>query len=262
VKDDSTLRTLMACTAGGYSGKMVNYSPTPIMDCPPIPDPLAERAKMIDAGLTSGCNYNKMTVKGGTKTLQPGRYCKEVIITDGATVQFQPGIYVFVNSRLKIERSAKITGTGVGLIFTGKDAELKLDHESSVSLSAPEGGLMAGILIYGQTSARQRKFSIISKDAQDLTGTVYLPGDTLTVGGDDDLDGGCDPVLQDDGTFLPSDPSCLSDVGKESDWTAIIVKQLKVTAGSTLVMNTNYDGSKVPVPDGVGPSSGRVVLAY
>ena len=120
---------------------------------------------------------------------------------------------------------------------------------------------MAGILIYGQLSTKQRKFSIVSKDAQKLTGTVYLPADTLTVGGDGDLDGACDPIQQDDGTLL-IDPLCLSDVGTKSDWTAIVVKRLKVTAGSNLVMNSNYEGSSVPVPEGVGPSSGRVFLAY
>ncbi len=261
VKDDSRLRSLMSCTAGGYTGKMINYSPTPVMDCPPIPDPLAARAKMIDASLVIGCDYTKMTVKGGNRTLQPGNYCKGLTITDGAAVQFTPGIYVFVDERLKVDKAAKVSGSGVGLVFIGKKGELTLSNDSSVSLSAPEEGVMAGILIYGQPSAKQRKFSIVSKDAQELTGTVYLPGDTLTVGGDDDLDGGCDPLLQDDGTFLPSDPSCLSDVGTKSDWTAIIAKQLKVTAGSTLVMNTNYEGSKVPAPNGVGPSSGRILLA-
>ena len=261
LKDVSTLRTLMACSAGGYSGKMINYSPIPIVDCPRIPDPLVARAKMIDSALTSGCNYSKVKIKGGQGTLRPGTYCGGVTITDGAQVHLEPGTYVIRDDRLKVDKGAKISGTGVALIFTGKKAELTLANNSSVSLAAPEAGLLAGILIYGQPTTKQRKFSIVSKDAQELTGTVYLPGDSLTVGGDDDLDDSCDPVVEDDGTLL-SDPSCLSDVGTESDWTAIIAKQVKVTAGSNLVMNSNYEGSSVPVPDGIGPSSGRVLLAY
>ncbi len=261
VKDVSTLRTLMSCTAGGYTGKLINYSPTPITDCPRIPDPLVARASMIDAEISVGCTYSKVNIKGGQKTLKPGTYCNGVTITDGAQVQLDPGTYVFQNSRLRVDKAAKISGQGVGMVFTGKDSELNLANDSSVSLSAPETGLMAGILIYGQLSTKQRKFSIVSKDAQKLTGTVYLPADTLTVGGDGDLDGACDPIQQDDGTLL-IDPLCLSDVGTKSDWTAIVVKRLKVTAGSNLVMNSNYEGSSVPVPEGVGPSSGRVFLAY
>lgn len=261
VKDVSTLNTQMTCTAGGYAGKLLNFSPTPITDCPVIADPLVSRAKLIDADLATGCDYNKVKIDGGTKTLRPGNYCNELKITNGAQIQFEPGIYVIRNSKLKVDKAAKISGTGVGLVFVGKDAEMSLSNDSSVSLSAPETGPMAGILIYGQPSAKQRKFSIISKDAQKLTGTVYLPADTLTVGGDDDLDGGCDQILQDDGTLGAPDPSCLSDIGNASDWTAIIAKQVKVTAGSILVMNTNYEGSSVPVPDGVGPSSSRIILA-
>lgn len=261
VKDVSSLNTQMTCTAGGYAGKLTNFSPTPITDCPVIADPLVSRAQLIDASLTTGCDHNKVKVDGGTKTLRPGNYCGELAITNGAEVLFDPGIYVIRNNRLKVDKAARISGTGVALVFVGKDAELSLSNDSSVSLSAPETGQMAGILIYGQPSAKHRKFSIVSKDAQKLTGTVYLPADTLTVGGDDDLDGGCDQIVQDDGTLAPPDPTCLSDIGNASDWTAIIARQVKVTAGSILVMNTNYEGSSVPVPDGVGPTSARIILA-
>lgn len=261
VKDVSVLRTQTTCTAGGYAGKTINYNPTPLTDCPRLPDPLSDRAKLIDAEIASTCDYNKLTVKGGSKTLRPGTYCKGVTITDGAKVAFEPGMYVFKDSPIKVDKAARIEGSGVGLVFSGKDATLKLANDSAVSLSAPESGVMAGILIYGQPSGTERKFSIVSKDAQELTGTVYLPGDALTVGGDDNLDGSCDPVILDDGTILPPDPACIADFGTASDWTAIIANRLKVTAGSTLVMNTNYDGSSVPVPAGVGPKSARVMLA-
>lgn len=261
VKDVSVLNTQMTCTAGGYAGKAFNFSPTPTTDCPVIADPLVGRAQLIDADLGTGCDFGKVKIDGGLRTLHPGTYCGELAITKGAQVVFDPGIYVIRNSKMKVDKAAKISGTGVGLIFVGKDAELSLSNDSAVSLTAPEQGTMAGILIYGQPSTKQRKFSIISKDAQKLTGTVYLPADTLTVGGDDDLDGSCDPIVQDDGTLGLTDPACLSDVGNASDWTAIIAKQIKVTAGSTLIMNTNYDGSSVPVPDGVGPTSARIILA-
>lgn len=261
VKDLSVLRTLMVCTAGGYGGKLVNYNPVPLTDCPPIPDPLVARADMIDSSLTTGCDHNKLRIAGGSRTLTPGTYCGGLTISDGAQVKLSAGVYVIQDGRLNVDKAAKLSGLGVGLVFTGKTAELALSNDSSVSLSAPESGLMAGILIYGQPAGKQRKFSIISKDAQKFTGTVYLPTDTLTVGGDDDLDGSCDPILLPDGTLQPPDPTCLSDLGTESDWTAIIARQLKVTGGSTLVMNSNYDGSEVPVPAGIGPTSGRVILA-
>ena len=75
-KDNSHLSTQLACTAGGFSGKPSNFSPTPLTDCPAISDPLAERAKVIDAFVAvSNCDQNKVRLKGGQQTLSPGTYC-------------------------------------------------------------------------------------------------------------------------------------------------------------------------------------------
>ena len=107
VKDESSLGTLMTCTAGGYAGKVSNFGPLPITDCPIIADPLAARAQLIDASLAKGCDYSKIDVKGGVKTLRPGRYCQEIKISNDAQVQFEPGIYVISNSKLKVEKGAR-----------------------------------------------------------------------------------------------------------------------------------------------------------
>jgi hypothetical protein len=51
-------------------------------------------------------------------------------------------------------------------------------------------------LIYGKrTSSKKKecKLRVERKDAKQLTGTVYLPNDTLIIGGDEDADGICDP---------------------------------------------------------------------
>ena len=121
---------------------------------------------------------------------------------------------------------------------------------------------MAGILMYAQPVAgKQREFKIESKDAKKLIGTVYLPYDYLTVGGDKDGDGVCDPEAG-GGAVVPepTGTGCTSDVGAASSWTAIIVNMLKVTAGATLVLNSDYSASNVPVPDGLGPNSTRTLL--
>ncbi len=260
VRDRSVLRTQMTCSAGGYRGSQSNYRPIPITDCPPVSDPLEPRARMIDETVKEGCDHNKVEVKGGKRSLYPGMYCGDITLTAGAQVHFEPGTYI-IRKRLEVEKGAVMYGNGVGLIFVGKHASLALANDSTVSLSAPSSGVMAGILIYGQPAGAARKFSIISKNAQKLTGTVYLPDDVLTVGGDGDADGSCDTLTDEDGSILPAEASCTSDTGRASDWTAIIARQLKITAGSTLVMNSDYSGSSVPVPAGIGPSSSRVTLS-
>ncbi|UCI28019.1 hypothetical protein [Mesorhizobium sp. B2-8-5] len=120
---------------------------------------------------------------------------------------------------------------------------------------------MSGIVLYAQpVGMKICDFKIQSRDAGRIIGTVYLPNDNLTVGGDKDGDGLCDT----DETMTLSQPvaeQCLSDVGTVSAWTAIVTYKLHVTAGATLVINSNYSASKIPAPDGIGPNSARIVLA-
>ncbi len=261
VKDSSTLVTKLACTVGGYEGSSRNYSPVPITDCPSISDPLAARAVEVDKALPNGCDFHKTEIKNAQATLSPGTYCQGLKISGGARVTFSPGLYIIRNGQFSVDGKSSIAGEQVAFVFMGEQATLNFAHDSNVSLSAPEKGIMSGILLYAQPVGKKiRDFKIQSRDAGRLIGTVYLPNDNLTVGGDKDGDGLCDS----DETMTLSQPvpeECLADVGTVSAWTAIVTKKMHVTAGATLVINSNYSASKIPVPDGIGPHSGRIVLA-
>ncbi|MBZ9799554.1 pilus assembly protein TadG-related protein [Mesorhizobium sp. ES1-4] len=261
VKNTSSLTTKLSCSVGGYAGSSRNYSPLPITDCPAISDPLASRASEIDGSLSTQCDFNKFEVKNAALTLSPGTYCQGLKISGGAHVTFSPGVYVIRNGELSVDGKSAINGSGIAFVFIGEKAVLKFANDSNVSLSAPEQGLMSGILIYArQVGNKHRDFNIQSRDAGRLIGTVYLPGDNLTVGGDKDGDGLCD---SDNNQTLttPVSEQCISDVGTMSAWTAIIAYKMHVTAGATLIINSNYASSRVPVPDGIGPKSGRIVLS-
>jgi hypothetical protein len=262
VKDSSTLRTQMTCSAGGYGGTSSGFSPLPLTDCPALADPLAARATLVDIAITETCDFTNLKLKGENKTMGPGTYCGGLQISDGAQVQLEPGIYVFKGGKLRLDKSSVLRGSGVGFVFIGDKAILEFKNESTVSLSAPTEGPMAGILMYAQTNSKKhRTFMIASKDAEKLIGTVYLPDDQLLIGGDKDGDGICDPEVADDGTIIPAAPGgCVSEVGAASAWTAIVVDELKVTAGSTLVLNSDYESSTIPVPDGIGPNSTKIIL--
>ena len=49
-------------------------------------------------------------------------------------------------------------------------------------------------------------------------------------------------------------------IADRSAYTAIIVSRLELFAGPHLVLNTDYSATDVPVPDGVGNLSGKVLL--
>ncbi|MDP3896165.1 MAG: pilus assembly protein TadG-related protein [Mesorhizobium sp.] len=263
VKDTSRLVTQFACSGGGYSGKTSAFTPLPLTDCPKLSDPLAARASLVDAETNkSTCKYNSLKVDGANKTLAPGTYCGGLEIENGAKVTFQPGIHVIKDGRMRLAKGASIVGDGVAFVFSGSKSILDLKNDTSIALSAPKDGPMAGILIYAQGDGKKaRDFKIESKNAQKFVGTVYLPSDSLIIGGDKDGDGVCDPDIADDGSLIPAGAACISDVGAASSWTAIIADTVRVTAGSTLVLNSDYKGSDVPVPDGIGPNSGRTFLS-
>ena len=256
-KDVSRIVTQFSCSVGGYSGKIINFAPLPVTDCPAIGDPLALRAPVMDQAVKSAvCNFTKLQIKKETRTLSPGTYCGGLEITDGSEVTLEPGIYVIKDGVLKLDKRASLSGENVSFVFTGSGAKLDLKNDSSISVAASEDGPMAGILMYAQpASGKVREFKIESEHAERLLGTVYLPGDKLTIGGDKDGDGVCD--------ILPATPllPCVTDVGTESDWTAIVAYQLNITDGVTLVLNSDYEGSKVPVPAGLGPNSTGISLA-
>ena len=260
VKGKARLVTELSCSGGGYEGAPMNFRPVPLTDCPAISDPLAARGEVINGHIASlNCDHDKMKVNGKILNLFPGVYCGGLDITDGSTVRLMPGIFVVRDGKMKVQKGSTISGDGVGLVFDGKKATLELKNDFTVSLTAPEEGPMAGIVLYSPASTNKpREFKIESKKAAQLLGTVYLPSDGLTVGGDKDGDGLCDLDLEDPLAIIG--PDCESEVGTASAWTVIIADTLSVTAGATLELNADYGSTEVPVPDGVGPSSASVYL--
>ncbi|APH71112.1 hypothetical protein BSQ44_06815 [Aquibium oceanicum] len=209
-KDVSRIVAQFSCSVGGFRGRSINFSPLPVTDCPIIRDPLALRAPVMDQAASSGCKFTKLKIEKEIRTLSPGTYCDGLEITENSEVRLAPGIYVIKDGALKLDKMAKLLGHNVSFVFRGKDAKLELKNDSTISLVAPEDGPMAGVLMYVQPiSGKVREFKIESRHAEKLLGTVYLPGDKLTIGGDKDGDGLCDA--------LPAMPllPCVTDVGTE-----------------------------------------------
>ncbi len=234
VKNSALLISGLLCTAGGAEGsKMVNYDPAPIFDCPQLQDPLRDRVPPQ----ASGCKAKKLTIKGKNTTLYPGTYCDDLTITDGANVIFKSGIYIIKDGELKVTGDASITGQYVGFYFLGDKATFEFDTKSHVDLGAPKEGPMAGLLFFSDRNTKNmNKFKILSDDARNLLGTIYLPNGELLI-------------------------DSKSPVADQSDYTVIVTRKLTLKEGPNLVINDDYGISDVPVPDGVGPVNSQVALA-
>lgn len=232
IDQDAVLVAGLICSGGGKFGNGANFKPQPLTDCPPISDPLSERKPPA----IGTCVTAPAVIKGTMETLNPGTYCNGLTITDNAVVTFRPGIYIIKDGEFKVEGNAAIKGENVGFYFTGDKTALDFGRDSSISLTAPKDGPMAGILFFEDRAAPLgRRHKIKSSDANTLLGTIYLPRGSL---------------------FIDSEQA----VAGRSAYTVILARKLELDEGPNLILNTNYGATDIPVPQGVGPT-GKVALS-
>ncbi|MDR7036138.1 Flp pilus assembly protein TadG [Methylobacterium sp. BE186] len=267
--DNALAKAQTICSSGGYLGPRANFSPNPQTDCPAIEDPLKDRpAPTIEAcrELPFPLNLLKLTENkiDTTVTLEPGTYCGGLHITKNAVVTLKPGIYVMKDGPLVVDKKATMTGTEVAFYFTGNKGGLVFDKKTTISLTAPTTGVMAGLLMSEERTVALpidpttlvetlvgdiisptppalsltkplRVYRIISDNARTMLGTIYLPSGRLVI-------------------------DASKPVADQSAYTVVVAQQLNLYEGPNLYLNANYDATSVPVPKGVGPVSGKLML--
>ncbi|MDQ0523222.1 Tad domain-containing protein [Methylobacterium gregans] len=269
--DSAIARADTICSAGGYLGLRANFAPTPQTGCPVIEDPLKGRANpAVGACATLPFPFNLLPITktptiDQSVTLEPGTYCAGLQIKKNAVVTLKPGIYVFKDGPLIVKDKASLTGEGVGLYFAGDKAGLLFDKDTTIKLTAPTTGEMAGLLMAEQTAVANpldpallanatdygvgipptplplgqtkpmRIYRIISNNARTMLGTIYLPSGRLVI-------------------------DATQPVADQSAYTVVVAQQVNLYEGPNLYLNANYDQTSVPVPKGVGPLSGKLLL--
>ncbi|MEM9015128.1 MAG: pilus assembly protein TadG-related protein [Pseudomonadota bacterium] len=262
------------CTAGGYEGGAENFAPEPTTDCPVLDDPLTERqppsfgscdeidmslgeqttATTIAAAKNSFAQFLRQSRKAyGNSTddddddeieeldrtvysIEPGVYCGGLHVASNAEVRLNPGVYVIKDGALRVEFGGKLTGENVAFYLVGDDSTFYFGADSVISLTAPKTGDLAGILFFeDRTAPLGRTHNILSDDARVLLGTIYLPRGNLFV-------------------------ASLFPIADQSAYTVIVANGLRLTGNPTLVLNSDYSATDIPVPAGVGPVSGGVRL--
>lgn len=219
-KGTSRLAASTICSAGGVQDTEANFDPPPYTDCPQFDDPLEGRA----APFVSACKSAEAEVISFSRQLSPGTYCG-LTITSGAEVTLSPGVYVIRDNPLVVTDGAGLTGKGVTLYFTGSGAYFDFHARSSVSLQAATTGLTSGLLIFSARSLSETN-KILSENAQVMVGTIYVPGGEVYIDGS-------------------------ANIGTDSAYTAIVAGKLRIYGGPHVKLNTNYDETDVPVPDGI-----------
>lgn len=244
VADQAVVNANFICSAGGVKlDKKMALDPAPLIDCPPISDPLASRPPPA----VGGCDFKKLRVdKGVTTSLSPGVYCGGIEIK--GEVSLDPGVYVIKNGSLKVKEGGTLSGEHVGFFLTGKDALINFEKESVIRLSGPRTGPLAGLLFYEDRNVvpadattavvidydtkmpAPKEHRIRSDDARELVGTIYIPRNKLLIDGD-------------------------QPIAAELAYTVIIAREFALAEGPEIVLNADYGATDVPVPDGVGNKS-------
>ena len=233
VLEFAMLTSKLNCVVGGYKSALAkSISPTPVTDCPVIEDPLKSRPP---PGY-SGCDYNNLRISNQVKHLSPGVYCGGIKIDGTSKVTLDKGIYVIKGGPLHVLDSASLSGDGAGFYLTGFNSVMWFTANTTIDLGAPVDGPLAGLLFFeDRAAAGVRVHRIASNNARKLLGTIYLSRSVLNI-------------------------DATAPVADQSAYTAIITQSLQLQSGPNLILNTDYDLTDVPVPQGIAGSS-RVILS-
>ena len=176
---------------GTYSGSCSTSDPSGCRTgVPPQPDPLAQLADPQ----YSGCDFGAPTpvnVSGGVVTLNPGVYCNGISITSGASVTFQPGVYILNGGGLSVNGNSTIQGPGVTFYNTARGnysyAAVNLTGGTLGFLSAPTSGPTEGILFFQDrtiTPKSNQSTNVIAGSSNlNFNGSFYFPTTNLTFSG-------------------------------------------------------------------------------
>ena len=162
---------------------------------------------------------------GETVYLTPGVHCEHYKIERDATLVLEPGEHYFMDN-LDADANAIVQGDDVVLIF-GSGKAVNFVNHAAVRLTARKSGPFAGFLIV-TSRANHQHFTIASNNVSELLGTIYIPNAELDV-------------------------ETSGNVAQDSAWSIIVADHLVLRQNPSLIINSGYIGSGVPVPNGVGP---------
>lgn len=224
--NSSKLTAGSICSSGGVFGPKANFLPDPVVDCPIVPDPLASRA----APVVGACTYTGQVINGGTMVFTPGVYCGGLKITGGATVTLSPGEYVIKDGPFIVENGSTLKSLNAGVYLTGTNATVNLAGDTTINMTAPVAGPMAGLLFFEDRAApKYRLHKFTSDNAPNLLGTIYLPQGQIIVDAN-------------------------KPIADQSAFTIIVARRIALMAGPNLVLNSDYNSTNVPVPGGLNGS--------
>jgi hypothetical protein len=229
---DMLTRDNALITAGTIQAKRTatgsGYRPDANSGALRVADPFRNRI-IRRAGACRTLNPSPLVVAGNsTLQLAEAVHTREISVRGNATLTLLPGEHYFCQD-VTIQGNGTLKGDNVVMIFD-EEGTFQANQNSAISLSGRTIGNWAGFVI---VAARQNDedMRISSSFVDKLLGTIYVPEATLVI-------------------------NAAGAVAEDSKWSVIVAKDITLDRNSKLVINTDYTGSGVPVPMGVGNSAG------
>lgn len=247
-------------SVGASSG---NLRPGPQEGAMVIEDPY----RALDASPPGSCSARQVVEIQRHTTLAAGLHCDDYVVTGSAQLRLSPGEHYFVDSRLELQDTSRLTGDNVVLVFD--HAAFDFLDRSRVTLSGRQDGFLAGFVIIGLRppegwcpAGEEEEEDDEEEDDEEEGGAEPSRPDDCHLGSEFVM--ASDNVERLDGViYTPASRLIVrgsNQIAERSDWTVMIVETLEIRGSPTLVINADYAGSDIPVPPGVGPNSGAARL--
>ncbi len=192
-----------------------------------ISNPFQSRQITARANCPSRNDNDKIVLDArGTFNLSAGVHKWHLVVTDQATLSLRPGDHYFCNG-LRVEGAAALRGKDVALLF--ERGALVAEDAARLDLTGRATGPWAGFLVASDFS-NQSNMVVSSPNVDKLLGAIYLANANLEI-------------------------DSAGSVAEDSKWSVVIAQNVRLTGNSRLVINSDYIGSGVPVPVGVGNQS-------
>lgn len=172
-----TAKAVRICTSGGGAGAT---EPGIQGACDPVPDPFVALPKVT----SDKCDHNGLRISKTDLTLSPGTYCGGLEVLAHAKVQFEPGVYVMEDGPLLARAHSGLFGSGVTIYLTGTNSRLQIHGGADFQISAPKEGDFAAVAVAQDLQSSPGQTSVaIGGGTIEIEGAVYLPSQTLEIGG-------------------------------------------------------------------------------
>jgi len=198
--------TLSAESVGAVGGVSISSSNVTTMDgVEPHLQGLADPYADVAMPSHEGCTQSNLNVKA-TLTIDPGVYCDGISVNAGGTLTLNPGLYFIDRGSFSVNGGGTVTGTGVTLIFTSSTgsnwANMTINGNANVSLSAPIGGATAGLVVFGDRSMPVgTSFKLNGGSTQAFGGAIYVPTGAISYAGGANTSASCTQIIGDTVAF-------------------------------------------------------------